>query len=239
MSNATPVIVSEEQDRQHDLVRMISMYNAPAMQAKKGLVKVDINWAVDGEPIMFDIKTPKDLIDSVSDGRLHAQLKSMKDAGCRLAGFFITGAWSESCGRDEDTYENQILRLELEGAKVTRCENPFHAGRRVASLWRWTQNNMNQIASFHAPESIMPSNDHTKTPPLIFFDETFRSQVGAIMHIPGVGPTTANQLRENHPFMSIWGITEDGLLRAKEEVWLPTKGVGKKTLDAFDRYVHA
>lgn len=70
----------------------------------------------------------------------------------------------------------------------------------------------------------------------IFYDETFRQQVGALMHLPGMGLKTAYDLRETHSFMTLLGVTEKGLEEAKR-TWAQSKGIGKKKIQAWENWI--
>lgn len=231
-------MVAEDQSRRHsNFVQLLQNFNAPAQASQ--YVKVDINWVVDGRPVMFDIKTPADFVASQRDGRLHDQMLHMQSSNPLIYGIYQTGQWYDGCGLDEDAFDNERSRLMSEGATVIECidTTDIAAARRLASYWRWTRDRFDKIAGYHAPVAIYPDNDFKKN--LIFWDKTYRSKVGLIMHFPDVGPTTANSLLEQHALMDILGSSEEGLNHAASNIWLPTRGIGKKTVDRFLEYMHS
>jgi ERCC4-type nuclease len=238
LADCSPIIVAEDQDRRHDhFAQQLQHFNAPAVPGK--YTKVDINWTVNGQPVMFDVKTPLDFVQSHQDERLHNQMRAMKEANCLVMGIYLVGDWNEYCGRDEDTFDNMLARIQHDGADIIRVRSPEHAARRLASFWRYTRDSLfDKEGSYHIPERIIPSNDMTRDPPLIFWDSTFRSQVGMLMHLPNCGAVTANTLREQHPLMQCLGITEEGLETAKG-LWLATKGIGKKTAEQWETYIRS
>ena len=229
-------MIAADQDRRHgNFVRKLEAFNAQAQAAQ--YVKVDVNWFVDGKPVMFDIKTPEDFVASTRDGRLHDQMLHMQQANCLIWGIFQVGAWHDFCGMDEASFDNEKVRLQTEGAvflEVTE-QDDLVAARRLASFWRWTRDRMDKLGGYHAPVAIYPDNDLKKH--LIFFDKNYRSKVGMVMHIPDVGPVVANSLLEQHPLKDVLGATEEGIIKARDHIWLPTKGIGKKTADGLARYM--
>lgn len=229
-------MVAEDQSRRHsNFVRLLQGFNAPATEAR--YVKVDINWMVDGKAVMFDIKTPADFVASQRDGRLHEQMQHMQDSKAAIYGIYQTGKWYDGCGLSISAFDNEKARLMTEGAIIIECpeNDDVSAAARLADFWRWTRDRMDKIAGYHAPVAMLPDNDHKKG--LIFWDKDFRSKVGMIMHFPGVGPATANSLLEQHKLKDILGASEEGLNHAATNIWLPTQGIGKKTVDGFLRYM--
>lgn len=247
MRELSPVIVALDQDqvdkkRRYSLTEKLKTFNVPAVAGMH--IPVDLMWTVDGIPVLFDIKKVSDFIASYCDGRIFKQVTAMQNSGCAYFGFLIEDDESQDPhmvgglhGWQWDAFDDAVLDVQIySGAKIVRSPGEQWTPRRVAALWRWS--GKDRTSSWMAPVPIEANNDWTHNPPVIFYDETFRSQVGLIMHLPGMGLVTANDLREKHKFMEILGITEEGLASAKQ-LWLSTKGIGTKKVNAWEHYIRS
>jgi ERCC4-type nuclease len=245
MRELSPVIVAQDQDhidkkRRYSLVTELKKFNVPSNTSTS--IAVDLFWTVDGDVCMFDIKKTKDFIDSYTDGRIYKQITAMKEANAKYWGFliededdtnpnFVGGkhGWSWDAF-DDAVYDVQVFG----GANIVRSPGEKYTPRRVAALWRWT--GKDRASGWAAPVPEEATSDFKRG--IIFFDESYRSQVGTLMHLPGCGLITANDLREQYSFMELLGITEEGLERA-QELWAAVRGVGKKKVEAWLRFIRA
>jgi hypothetical protein len=141
-----------------------------------------------------------------------------------------------------DQFDNAVLDLEhFGGVRIIESYDPSLTASRLASVYRWT--NKSEFSSWHDPVKIEAYNNFKHRDPehpqgIVFFDETFRAQVGTLMHLPGCGLVTANMMRENFSFMDALGITEEGLIAAQER-WGSLKGIGPKSIKAWRGFIQA
>ncbi len=253
MRDCSPIIVAQDQDqvdkkRRYSLTTELAAFNVPSYPGLH--IPVDLFWTVDGKPVEFDIKKVSDFIASYQDGRIYKQINAMKEAGCAYYGFLIeeerddedeytspTMVGGLKHGWDWDSFDAAVLDVQIYGGCViARSPGERYTPRRVAALWRWS--GKDRTSAWAAPVPIEATNDFTRSPHIIFYDETYRSQVGTLMHLPGMGLVTANDLKEKHTFMELLGITEDGLAAAKA-IWESTKGIGPKKMQAWLDWIHA
>ena len=247
----TPIMIAADQDRRYktfSLVEHLKSFNVPAMSSL--YLPVDVVWTRDSEAILFDIKTIDDFIASYTDGRFYSQIKSMHEANCWMFGILIVleeGAYSRDPGHligtsphawTWDQFMDAKLDLEqLGGVKITEAAGKLQLAKRIAAIWHWT--GKDEAASWCSPFPIQAFNDLTnRDNPIIFYDEMFRNHVGTLMHIPGVGLKTANDLRTQFSLMDLLGTTEEGIAIAKEK-WAAIKGVGPKTVRSFEKWIRA
>ena len=218
------VEVHEDAKRTHkvrrDLVEKLERTGVPVTRSEQPL-PVDIIWTVDGQPCMFDIKTPADVIASVADGRLHSQLAAMEAKGCLLHGFIIEGKDSEdgvtvgygSHAWPVERYDNLLLSVQCEGAKVVRSTSPARTARRIAELYRYS--GKADRGSWRAP--MKPHYTHNR----MYGDEAFRRAVEGLMSLfPGCGEQRANDLLDR--------LTVREVLSDSGERWITVPGVGPK-----------
>lgn len=222
------------------LVEDIQRNNAPAVAGK---LPIDISWFVEGRPVMFDLKTIPDFVASYVDGRIHSQIKSMQAANCFFFGFMLIGdpisfdggvmaadtAWTWN-GLDDAILDVEVFA----GAKIMRAPSKERLAHRIAGLWNWT--GKDEFSGWQAPISIHAENNFKED--IVFFDETFRGQVGAMMHWPGFGLKNAKNARDAMTFMEAWGITEEGLVASTERL-RQIKGIGPKMLAAREAWIRA
>ena len=248
VKDLSPIMVAQDQDqvdkkRRYSLVKELSGFNVPAMSAMH--IPVDLMWTVDGQTVMGEIKKTKDFMASYLDGRFYKQIVAMQSAGCIFYFVLIEHDMDEDenyvggqHGWTYDQFDNAILDLEVYGGiKVVNSPSEHCTPRRIAAVWRYTGKDNN--SAWQAPVPLEAHADLTrKDKPIIFFDETYRSHVGMVMHLPGAGLVTANDLNEQYTLMQILGITEEGLADAKAR-WLALRGIGEKKAKAWEEYLRA
>lgn len=220
-------------ERRH-LVEAMEKLGLPVTRCETPL-PVDIMWSVDGEPSMWDLKTPHDFIQSAEDGRLHKQLKSMEDRGCTLYGFIIEGspsadgitvgygthAWAV------ERFDNLVLSIQCEGAKVVRSEGHDRTPTRLASLYRWS--GKVERASWRRP--VKPSYSLNQ----LYGDNGLRNTVEFLMALfPRMGEDKAVGLLEKYTVAEVVGATDEGIEAAKER-WMAQRGIGKTLADTWEQ----
>lgn len=188
-------------------------------------IPVDLEWLVDGKPVMYDIKTPSDLIASAEDGRLHSQMESMKSRECVDFGFLVYGTESfdgVTVGYAKhawplERYDNLKWSLQQEGASIVHARDN-RLVQRIAGMYK--RLGRESTGSWHAPTPHRNlSNRYT--------DKTYRTQVELLMGLPGMGEKRANDLLDRWPIMDILGITPEGLGLAHAR-WMKVPGIGAK-----------
>ena len=247
MRELGPITIAEDQDRRStkdfgtSLVERLKRENVPAVTSK--YLAFDVFWTIDDSCAAGDLKKVQDFIDSYTDGRLHKQIGAMTDMKSKFPFLCIEGQWSRDGhivgdnkhGWTWDGFDNALADVQLfGGVKLIHSYSPESTVKRLADLWRWT--GKDKAASWHSPVPVEAYSDYKQG--VIFYDETFRNQVGTIMHWPGCGLVTANTLRENFSFMDVFGITEEGLTEAIKR-WKSIKGIGPKSVAAWEAFIRA
>lgn len=186
---------------------------------------VDIVWTSGGQFCMFDMKTAEDVIASVDDGRLHRQVVDMQSRDCLMWGFLIEGPDS----RDGITvgygthawtierYDNLLLSLQNEGAKIIRSPSQQRTPQRLASVYTYSAREEHSSIHKPTPHKVL----HNR-----YTDRTWRSHIEFLMGFPGLGENKANDLIDRWPLTDVLGISPEGLAEAKRR-WLSVPGIGK------------
>lgn len=229
-------VVDHVTNRRRELVAQLQLLGAAANRI--GTMAVDVAWAAAGRPCMWDLKTPEDFMASAQDGRLHYQMEAMRKADPLLFGFVIEGSW----GADGvvigygphawswERFDNLVLSVQCEGAKIIHSSSPTNSARRLFSLYQWT--GKTETGSWHAPSKPAPVLHDRYT------DLDYRKHVEALMANPGLGEKRANDLLDRYSYMDILGITEDGLRTALHR-WEGVPGIGKKIVAQTEQFLRA
>lgn len=228
-------MVAANEDRETGLVKSLASLNVPSV-AVEGL-QVDFIWTAGGEPFMADRKTVADLIASAGDERLHNQVQYMREAGVERPRILLEGSWSRDGvlvgphGHEWswEEFDSLCESLQEEGVIIIRSSGLSRTPYRLATEWRRT--GKEKTGSWHVPAKVIPTDR-------LYFDRTYRSQIGGLMSLPDCGPVTANNLRECASFMEVWGITEEGLATAKQ-IWNAMPGIGQKTIKKWEEFIRA
>ena len=212
------------------MARLMSL----GVKAARASLPVDLKWAVDGEPAMFDLKTPLDLLASVEDGRLHSQLTAMKESKAGLFGFIIEGSPGEvvvgygARAWPIERYDNLLLSLQTEGAVIIQSPSQAKSPERIMSLYNWTRKS--EHGSWHAPtKPYHPLKE-------IYNHRGWRRTIEFLMGLPGMGEQRANDLVDRYPLTDILGLTPDGLHEAIKR-WVTTPGIGTKTAMEWEQFL--
>ena len=165
----------------------------------------------------------------------------MVTAGSVLYGFIIELPEKNTLlvGNDNHTwpfegYDDALLSIQKAGAKILHALHD-RVDKRIAMLYNYSAKE--EDSGWTHPVPIIPASDF-RPGGIVFVDRTFRSHVGEIMHWPGMGVKTANQLLEDYTFMEVTGRTEEGLENAKK-LWIAQKGVGKTLVQNWEDYIRA
>lgn len=226
-------VVNPAQLQRRHLVEAMEKLGLPVTRCDTAL-PVDLMWSVDGEPCMWDLKTPHDFIASAEDGRLHKQLKAMEDRGCTLYGFIIEGAPSTdgiTVGYGThawavERFDNLVLSIQCEGAKVVRSEGQERTPTRLASLYRWS--GKVERASWRRP--VKPSYSMNK----LYGDDRLRNTVEFFMGMfPRIGEDKVMALLDKWTVADLLGATDEGIAAAREK-WLAERGIGRTLADAWE-----
>ncbi len=225
---ASVLIVENTEAAKTGIVERLAGYG---VQATKGTLPLDYAWTAQGKAVMGDSKTPSDLIASVSDGRLYAQMEA---AGDGLAFIFLRGPVSEDGGFtvgdrnhawDYDAFDNLLLSLQLAGVKIVNCPRDDQVARRLASFYKWTDRE--EHTSWH----------NVKRPTALRLGGAdYRAKVAMVMSLPGCGQKKAEQLVKAYGLMGSLGITAEGLVAA-EQRWSAVRGVGPTLVTRWRRYL--
>jgi ERCC4-type nuclease len=237
MKDLSPVIVAADEDRRHQTTTQLIALNTPSVASPN--LPFDYMWTVDGEVVAGERKSIEDFIASYSDERLHHQLKAMTDRQAKLKFILLEGKRSHDGSLVGDRrnwtwnqFDNALVSIQMEGVVLVTSHSAGTTPMRLSALWRWT--GKEGAPSWHAPTSVMPENDLAAG--VIFFDDTYRKQVGCLMHLPDVGLKTAAAIRESMSFMDAFGITEEGLEEQKKRL-KAIKGIGPKTIAGIERFI--
>ena len=223
-------VVSKEAQRRRELVAALDLIGVPTTQSN-GLA-VDVMWTIDVTPSMWDLKTSKDFIASAEDGRLHRQLQAMEERGCVLYGFVLedeisldggvtvgygTHAWTA------ERFDNLLLSVQCQGAKVVRSLSPDRTPQRLASLYRWS--GKADVASWRKP--VAPTYSLTR----LYGDKEYRGAVEALMaFFPGCGEERAVRLLAQFSLAEVLGSHPE----EAAERWKSVHGVGTKLTAAWE-----
>lgn len=212
-------VVDHDAKARRHLVAQLEKLGVPVERCEAPL-PVDLMWTVDGEPTMWDLKTPQDMIASAEDGRLHKQMQSMEERGCVLYGFGVEGdvsgdgvtvgygthAWAV------ERFDNLLLSLQAEGAKIVRVYDASRTASRLAALYRWT--GKADRASWRKPKA--PSYSLNR----LYGDRDYRAAVEALMALfPGCGEERAVALLSRYTMQELLG-------EGAEKRWKEVRGVG-------------
>ena len=225
MKTLSPMLVDASEERELSILKKLAALDVSAKVIPVRLgadrVSVDYVWSAnDGnvtEGVVAERKTVRDLIASVSDGRLERQLgvmtkfphrflllhvKSLRDA--QVSCVYANWTWERVLG---------VLRdVQYEGVPVEFVLGDEGVERSLVALYRWT--GRDEHVSLHRP-----------SPPVVtgmYMDPDYRAQVAMFMCIPEVGEKGAVALREQ--FGSIKGVcnADPSVLRTVE--WRSEKG---------------
>jgi len=225
MKTLSPILIDQSEERELSISKKLSALDVDsrvlAVRLGENKVSVDYVWnATDGnvvEGVLVERKTVRDLIASVSDGRLERQLsimtqfphrflllhvKSLRDA--QVSCVYANWTWERVLG---------VLRdVQYEGVPVEFVLGDEGVERSLVALYRWT--GRDEHVSLHRP-----------SPPVVtgmYMDPDYRAQVAMFMCIPEVGEKGAVALREQ--FGSIKGVcnADPSVLRTVE--WRSEKG---------------
>jgi ERCC4-type nuclease len=196
MKELSPIFIAADEDRRHQVSTQLIALNTPSVASQS--LPFDYMWTVDGEVVDGERKSIDDFIASYSDERLHNQLKAMTDRKAKLKFILLEGSRSRDgflVGSQKnwtwDQFDNAIISIQMEGVKLVTSPNGESTPRRLSSLWRWT--GKDGAASWHSPVPVQAENDLAAG--VIFFDDTYRKQVGCLMHLPDVGLTNRHVCR--------------------------------------------
>ena len=225
-------VIDRHTKARRELIAQMVTLGVPTQPAKN--LPMDVLWTVDGQPCMFDLKTPEDVIASVDDGRLHEQVTAAQRRNCILYGFLIEGEDSKDDGVTVgygphawlyERYDNLLVSLQEEGAKIVRSKSPERTPQRLASLYR--RSAKEQQGSWHAPQPHQ--NLHN-----MYTDRAYRRWVEALMSMfPDMGETRANSLLDRWPPMEILGATDEGIEAAAVR-WRSVRGIGTKLVQRWE-----
>jgi len=221
----SPILIDQSEEHELSIQKKLAALDVDsrvlAVRLGENRVSVDYVWnASDGnvvEGVLVERKTVRDLIASVSDGRLERQLsimtqfphrflllhvKSLRDA--QVSCVYANWTWERVLG---------VLRdVQYEGVPVEFVLGDEGVERSLVALYRWT--GRDEHVSLHRP-----------SPPVVtgmYMDPDYRAQVAMFMCIPEVGEKGAVALREQ--FGSIKGVcnADPSVLRTVE--WRSEKG---------------
>ena len=217
---------------------IISKLAALGYEAKKAPgLPVDISWTVRGQRVMWDLKKPEDMVASAEDGRLHEQLEAMKAASCLAFGFLIEGpdslddvtvgygthAWPI------ERYDNLLLSLQCEGAKIVRSTTPARTPARIVSLYKWSAKESH--GSYHgvvAPRFTLKGR---------YTDKDWRKHVEGLMALfDGCGEELANGLLDRFTYAEILGATPAGIEAAATR-WQSVPRIGPTLARRWQQYL--
>ena len=232
LRDATPIMVANDQDSRTKLVSRLAVLGYKSARAA---IPVDLAWAVEGEAVMFDLKTAEDMVASVEDGRLHAQLTAMKDRKSALCGFILEGTVGDGLvvGRGPrawpvERFDNLLLSLQTEGAVIIRSASQAQSDKRVGAVYDWTRKS--EHGSWHAPTKPYHAVKE------VYTDRTWRRVIEFLMGLPGMGEQRANDLVDRYPLHDILGTTPEGLREAMKR-WSSTPGIGNKTAQEWHDFL--
>lgn len=205
------------------LVSSLAMLGIPAQRVNRQ--GIDVRWASGGQACMFDLKTPEDVIASANDGRLHRQVVEMQAANCMMWGFLIEGEDSQdgvTVGYGPyawpiERYDNLLLSLQNEGAKIVRSSSQDRTPQRLYSLYRYSGKEEHSSIHKPTPHKVLHGRYH---------DKLWRGHIEFLMGLPSLGEKKANDLIDRWPLTDILGITPEGLDAARRR-WLAVDGIGK------------
>lgn len=211
------------------LVAQLEQLGVPVTQCEVPM-PVDLMWSIDGEPCMWDLKTSQDFIASAEDGRLHKQMQAMEEKGCALYGFVLEDEISLDGGVTvgygshawaAERFDNLVLSLQCEGAKVVRSLSSQRTAARIAALYRWS--GKAERASWRRPQA--PSYSLSR----LYGDKAYRAAVEALMALyPGCGEERAVRMLERYTLRELVG-------EGAEERWKTVPGIGPKLTETWAR----
>lgn len=209
--------------RKEYLVSALAMLGMDATRVNRQ--GVDVVWSSGGQLCMFDLKTAEDVIASADDGRLHRQVVEMQRRDCLMWGFLIEGPDSKdgiTVGYGPhawpvERYDNLLLSLQNEGAKIIRSTSQDRTPQRLHSVYRYSAKE--EHGSIHKPQPHKVLHDR-------YTDRIWRGHIEFMMGLPGLGEDKANALIDRWPLTDCLGITPEGLAAA-ERRWLSVKGIGR------------
>lgn len=226
MESRLTLIVAKDEDRHTGMVESLSRLNVPA---RAGDIPVDYLWVSNrGLTWSGDNKTVPDLIASVGDGRLHNQTQFMKRTG-GMGFLLIEGYHTDGYMVDKWTHEafwDLLQSLQCEGIHVDMSAGEKYTPKRLAALYNWS--NKKEVGSWHQPVVLMPPVEG-------FLDEEYRSKVGMLMHLPGMGPKRAEELLRAYGLMGTLGMNYEGVQIAQDR-WKAVKGIGPKLAERWRKY---
>ena len=234
--DVSPIYIADDEARRHNLVEELHRLNIQAVPSSS--IPFDYLWMVDGKTVAGERKSIGDFIASYGDERLHNQISAMHDLQAVFKFILIEGVWSKdgmtilNQSWTWDQFDNALLSIECDDVKVVHSFSEATTPRRLASVYKWTMKD--DPGSWHDPMAIIPANDFKQG--VIFFDKTYRNHIGTLMHIQGVGAKVADDLLTQFAFKDILGIEEAGLQQAIKR-WKSVKGIGPKTVKAFEEWV--
>jgi ERCC4-type nuclease len=232
-SNEDLKVIDHRTKERSALVAKLNALTVPAASTTR--LPVDIVWTVDGHSWMFDLKSIEDVVASVDDGRLHAQMTAMQAREPECFGLLIEGGFGDGVvvGRGPSAWpvervDNLLLSLQMEGAVILHSPSKSRTAERLASLWNWSRKDTH--GSWHRPQKKQHAMHD------VYTDKTWRAVVEFLMGMPGMGETNANALIDRWPLADILGVTPEGLRAAKER-WLAVKGIGGKTAETWGGFL--
>lgn len=223
-------ITDHDTKSRRDLVKQLDRIGIPVVQCEAAM-PVDVMWSIDGEPCMWDLKTSQDFIASAEDGRLHKQMQAMEEKGCSLYGFVLEDEISRDGGITvgygthawaAERFDNLVLSIQCEGAKVVRSLAPQRTATRLAALYRWS--GKVERASWRRP--MAPSYSLNR----LYGNKAYRSAVEGLMALlPGCGEERAVALLQHFTLAEILDPV-GGPTR-----WPTVRGIGKTLSEAWQR----
>lgn len=244
LKQATKLYIAKDEEASNlkyngfSMVQRLNSINVPC-EAVDGLA-VDYWWAVEGEPVMGDNKTPADLIASSENGHLHDQVVAMQSAGCKKMFILIEGEQSFDKGFNAGSAKHNWSWESFEALKESLfeegvyCAESYSAERTAFRLKKlYARSRSDKRGSWHAPVKTIPSNDDKNG--IYFYDADYRALVGAIITLfEDCGVKTAVEMLDRHSFAEVLGITEEGEEKRKE-LWKAIPRVGDKKIAKWER----
>lgn len=223
----TTLVIAESEDRKSKLVEKLIKLKVDSVA---GSIGQDCMWVANGVKCIGDIKTPSDFMASYNDGRLHKQL--FEEAGFKF--ILIEGAWSrdggwtvgnKSHGWSWNAFDNARATLHLEGVFTALCHTTNQTSRRLAELYKWTENHIGVefTGAWHRPEVKKPVKIR---------DVRRESQVGLLMHLPYCGQKKAEILVDTFGVLGTMDAVVNNI-----DILLSIPGLGKKTVDGWREYL--